>query len=113
MIFSYLLNMQSHPSWVCGLKQIFLPHSHTSLMVTPFVGVWIETGPPCIFAEQSPVTPFVGVWIETYHRKESGNRYYVTPFVGVWIETDRQTNIKYLFSVTPFVGVWIETISPL
>ena len=22
MIFSYLLNMQSHPSWVCGLKQI-------------------------------------------------------------------------------------------
>ena len=24
MIFSYLLNMQSHPSWVCGLKpQIF------------------------------------------------------------------------------------------
>ena len=21
MIFSYLLNMQSHPSWVCGLKQ--------------------------------------------------------------------------------------------
>ena len=24
MIFSYLLNMQSHPSWVCGLKQEFL-----------------------------------------------------------------------------------------
>ena len=23
MIFSYLLNMQSHPSWVCGLKLIF------------------------------------------------------------------------------------------
>ena len=22
MIFSYLLNMQSHPSWVCGLKQV-------------------------------------------------------------------------------------------
>lgn len=21
MIFSYLQNMQSHPSWVCGLKQ--------------------------------------------------------------------------------------------
>ena len=24
MIFSYLLNMQSHPSWVCGLKHNFL-----------------------------------------------------------------------------------------
>lgn len=22
MIFSYLLNMQSHPSWVCGLKLV-------------------------------------------------------------------------------------------
>ena len=25
MIFSYLLNMQSHPSWVCGLKQSCTP----------------------------------------------------------------------------------------
>ena len=24
MIFSYLLNMQSHPSWVCGLKPLSL-----------------------------------------------------------------------------------------
>lgn len=24
MIFSYLLNMQSHPSWVCGLKLVCL-----------------------------------------------------------------------------------------
>ena len=24
MIFSYLLNMQSHPSWVCGLKLLFI-----------------------------------------------------------------------------------------
>ena len=34
MIFSYLLNMQSHPSWVCGLKPIdyftsVLPRGHT------------------------------------------------------------------------------------
>ena len=27
MIFSYLLNMQSHPSWVCGLK-LWLIISH-------------------------------------------------------------------------------------
>ena len=43
MIFSYLLNMQSHPSWVCGLKLNRGPW-HTNLFcVTPFVGVWIET----------------------------------------------------------------------
>ena len=26
MIFSYLLNMQSHPSWVCGLKRPAVTH---------------------------------------------------------------------------------------
>ena len=28
MIFSYLLNMQSHPSWVCGLKLIIAASHH-------------------------------------------------------------------------------------
>ena len=46
MIFSYLLNMQSHPSWVCGLK-LTSERAHASrTSVTPFVGVWIET-PRC------------------------------------------------------------------
>ena len=42
MIFSYLLNMQSHPSWVCGLKQVAYLGA-ILYQVTPFVGVWIET----------------------------------------------------------------------
>ena len=29
MIFSYLLNMQSHPSWVCGLK----PHTLIEIII--------------------------------------------------------------------------------
>ena len=33
MIFSYLLNMQSHPSWVCGLKRATTPPT-----TTPFGG---------------------------------------------------------------------------
>ena len=28
MIFSYLLNMQSHPSWVCGLKRPIKDYDH-------------------------------------------------------------------------------------
>ena len=44
MIFSYLLNMQSHPSWVCGLKQFIIFIDVDGVFVTPFVGVWIETG---------------------------------------------------------------------
>ena len=43
MIFSYLLNMQSHPSWVCGLKPETSAKKQTPQQVTPFVGVWIET----------------------------------------------------------------------
>ena len=34
---------QSHPSWVCGLKQRKLAHKDKTKTVTPFVGVWIET----------------------------------------------------------------------
>ena len=33
------------------------------------------------------VTPFVGVWIETADRAPHRYVSYVTPFVGVWIET--------------------------
>ena len=33
------------------------------------------------------VTPFVGVWIETQMRQRMLMATIVTPFVGVWIET--------------------------
>ena len=33
----------SHPSWVCGLKQNIFDTKYKQLVVTPFVGVWIET----------------------------------------------------------------------
>ena len=35
------------------------------------------------------VTPFVGVWIETMLNARSNDFGTVTPFVGVWIETWR------------------------
>ena len=34
---------KSHPSWVCGLKQVILQPMTSRYLVTPFVGVWIET----------------------------------------------------------------------
>ena len=42
LIYNMLLDIESHPAWVCGLK-------HTNgkvcrvIYVTPCVGVWIET----------------------------------------------------------------------
>ena len=42
LIYNMLLDIESHPAWVCGLKRI-----RTDLClecgVTPCVGVWIET----------------------------------------------------------------------
>ena len=34
---------KSHPSWVCGLKQYQVQKANMDFIVTPFVGVWIET----------------------------------------------------------------------
>ena len=43
LIYNMLLDIESHPAWVCGLK----PNCHKlrvrSYTVTPCVGVWIET----------------------------------------------------------------------
>ena len=62
-----------------------------------------------LFAEYA-VTPFVGVWIETGRLMSNDMQRYVTPFVGVWIETLNPIGFKRQKRVTPFVGVWIETI---
>ena len=40
-------------------------------IVTPFVGVWIETVGSRICLENLVVTPFVGVWIETLPKAKS------------------------------------------
>ena len=55
------------------------------------------------------VTPFVGVWIETEYGPCTKRPHYVTPFVGVWIETYKLSLYEKYRDVTPFVGVWIET----
>ena len=47
------------------MKQLYLPIVLAVLVVTPFVGVWIETLYLCVYSLDSGVTPFVGVWIET------------------------------------------------
>ena len=43
LIYNMLLDIESHPAWVCGLKQPVPQTSHSNLLVTPCVGVWIET----------------------------------------------------------------------
>ena len=43
LIFSLLLNMQSHPTWVRGLKLMIQKILIQLIKVAPYVGAWIET----------------------------------------------------------------------
>ena len=43
LIYNMLLDIESHPTWVCGLKHIFIIPKRIIILVTPYVGVWIET----------------------------------------------------------------------
>ena len=87
LIYNMLLDIESHPAWVCGLKHVRSTAILKTRQVTPCVGVWIETLMKVIvylvysshpawvcglkrssghtIAVQYPVTPCVGVWIET------------------------------------------------
>ena len=43
LIYNMLLDIESHPTWVCGLKLPLSGNTHPACGVTPYVGVWIET----------------------------------------------------------------------
>ena len=42
LIYNMLLDIESHPAWVCGLK-LSMDAIRSFIGVTPCVGVWIET----------------------------------------------------------------------
>ncbi len=43
LIYNMLLDIESHPAWVCGLKLFVRRKRVAEPLVTPCVGVWIET----------------------------------------------------------------------
>ena len=43
LIYNMLLDIESHPAWVCGLKPRLQTLPTMLSVVTPCVGVWIET----------------------------------------------------------------------
>ena len=65
LIFSLLLNMQSHPTWVRGLKQYKVGSYVYGTQVAPYVGAWIETSIRASIDSATKVAPYVGAWIET------------------------------------------------
>ena len=87
LIYNMLLDIESHPAWVCGLKPCTVISIPLAVNVTPCVGVWIETIFRSVISPPNHVTPCVGVWIETPLQKRNVLIGFVTPCVGVWIET--------------------------
>ena len=72
LIYNMLLDIESHPAWVCGLKQNEWINRNP-VTVTPCVGVWIETSVRLGIRTVGTVTPCVGVWIETSYQKPTTN----------------------------------------
>ena len=56
------------------------------------------------------VTPCVGVWIETCTRARQTPQQHVTPCVGVWIETLSVSHIVYSQASHP---AWVCGLKPL
>ena len=84
---------ESHPMWVCGLKQIENSDITPSLLSHP---MWV-----CGLKRRKEkekilevVAPYVGVWIETWSNLFAMINPDVAPYVGVWIETPIGTQRK-------------------
>ena len=56
--------IESHPTWVRGLKPI-VGTAIFATSVAPYVGAWIETYSPFVHSLYMYVAPYVGAWIET------------------------------------------------
>ena len=108
LIYNMLLDIESHPAWVCGLKLLV---NQALVRVRLSHPAWVcglkQSGHTITY--DCGVTPCVGVWIETSAANLTDNIVGVTPCVGVWIETEYPCSDASYSVVTPCVGVWIET----
>ena len=95
LIYNMLLDIESHPTWVCGLKPFSRRQTPSPLKKSH--PTWVcGLKPKLLYAygEATVVTPYVGVWIETACNMIRKTRCSVTPYVGVWIETSKSNCSK-------------------
>ena len=124
----------SHPIWVCGLKPRYPCCGPTSYVVTPYMGVWIETCKDgsvhemtvrshpiwvcglklvCVRVQAKGcyVTPYMGVWIETIFETFFGNGFNCHTLYGCVDWNSLTVALSTANIVTPYMGVWIETVA--
>ena len=128
LIYNMLLDIESHPTWVCGLKLLcaqsfkILTLSHPTWVcglkhtynirvlyrdcVTPYVGVWIETV-MCGLKHDNPMShPTWVCGLKLPKAIAARSESLVTPYVGVWIETSMAQYSAISKMVTPCVGIY-------
>ena len=77
--------MESHPTWVRGLKRQYEPGGQRLLRVAPHVGAWIETEAAACGWLVVRVAPHVGAWIETFFVETCRTYKQVAPHVGACV----------------------------
>ena len=128
LIYNMLLDIESHPTWVCGLKLSIsgaissttwshptwvcgLKHTYNIRVlyrdcVTPYVGVWIETV-MCGLKHDNPMShPTWVCGLKLPKAIAARSESLVTPYVGVWIETSMAQYSAISKMVTPCVGIY-------
>ena len=68
LIYNMLLDIESHPTWVCGLKQAMMLLRLIS-SVTPYVGVWIETYDAVMYDESPESHPTWVCGLKLVHKR--------------------------------------------
>ena len=108
LIYNMLLDIESHPAWVCGLKPLgnwccWFQTCHTLRGCVD----WNFSGISYSFLYHCHTLRGCVDW--NIHLENFSMAVIVTPCVGVWIETLSKQPRQLLYPVTPCVGVWIET----
>ena len=108
LIYNMLLDIESHPTWVCGLKHFVTTSLVNNDLVTPYVGVWIET---CHWTRgyhglESHPTWVCGLKLTIPQLRKTTGTSHPTWVCGLKQLTEGE---QYPEQVTPYVGVWIET----
>ena len=57
-----------------------------SIVVSPYIGEWIEISSDNSSINSDKVSPYIGEWIEIRKRASRSNEMKVSPYIGEWIE---------------------------
>ena len=86
LLVHFLLQSQSHPTWVRGLKFGTFNSPVAGPTVAPYLGAWIEIAIKFIKNTEDEVAPYLGAWIEINASYNNALQLIVAPYLGAWIE---------------------------